>query len=97
MIVIKASRWLAEKIRRPSRWLALGALAAFGPKCVVCVAAYVGIGAALGLGGSEICGAPANSSDAWMSWLLIPGIVLGFSGFLSRRWLSRTLRVGKHG
>jgi hypothetical protein len=37
--------------------LAAGAFLALAPKCLWCAAAYAGFGAALGLGGPEICGA----------------------------------------
>jgi hypothetical protein len=54
----------------------------------MCLLAYAGIGAALGLGGPEICGAPAKSSEAWVSWLLIPGTIL-----VCHRWRMRSRRA----
>jgi len=86
------SRWLLEIIRRPRRTLAPVAFLALAPKCVVCVLAYGGIGAALGLGGPELCGAPASSPDAWASWLLMPGAALGFIALRPRRWCRDSTR-----
>jgi len=55
---------LTELCRRPWRGLAALALLILAPKCIACVAAYVGLGAALGFGGPELCGAPAEPSHA---------------------------------
>ena len=44
-------RRFAATRRRPFGWLATGALLAFAPKCLLCLLAYMGLGAALGLGG----------------------------------------------
>jgi MYXO-CTERM domain-containing protein len=63
---------------------------ALAPKCLVCVAAYAGLGAALGVGGREICGAPTNDPGAWVSWLPLLGVVLAGLGRLA----SRRSRVG---
>jgi len=71
---------------RAVRWLVPTALLALVPKCVVCVLAYAGIGAALGLGGPEICGAPTGLPGSWLSWLAVPGAALGAAGFLRFRW-----------
>jgi hypothetical protein len=46
------------------------------PKCLLCVLAYAGLGAALGLNGPEICGALPGSPGSWMSSLALPGAVL---------------------
>ena len=48
--------------QRTARWLAGLALMVAVPKCFLCVLAYAGLGAALGLGGPELCGGPAVSS-----------------------------------
>ena len=47
------------------RWLPLGAAAALAPKCVLCLGAYAGVGALLGLRlGPEFCRAPADPPKA---------------------------------
>jgi len=48
----------SPRFSRAVRWLLPAALPA--PKCLLCAAAYAGLGAALGLGGREMCGASAN-------------------------------------
>ncbi|ATC65001.1 hypothetical protein CMV30_14080 [Nibricoccus aquaticus] len=53
---------------RAVRWLLSAALLALTPKCVVCVAAYLGAGAALGLGGPQWCG-PATGASPAVSWM----------------------------
>jgi len=59
-----------EYPRRAVRWLWPTALLALAPKCLLCVLAYAGLGAALGLGGPEICGATTpGASVAWTSSL----------------------------
>jgi hypothetical protein len=77
-------RSLPDFRRRSSLWLAVSALLALTPKCLLCVLAYAGIGAALGLGGPEMCGAPAGSTGSWASALALSGITLGVVGFLGR-------------
>ncbi len=52
----------ASAVRRSSCGLALGGLAALVPKCALCLAAYAGLGAALGVGSREFCGAAEGSS-----------------------------------
>jgi len=54
------------------------------PKCGLCVAAYVGFGAAVGLGAPELCGASAGAPGAWTSALVAPAIALGGVGLLMR-------------
>lgn len=72
-------RWpWPEIIRRPLRWPAPLALLALAPKCLLCLAGYAGLGAALGLGGPELCGGPAGESGAWVSALALLGA--GFAG-----------------
>jgi hypothetical protein len=55
-----------SRVRRLGRSGRLGwvALAALVPKCLVCAAAYTGLGAALGFGGPELCGAPVPGALA---------------------------------
>jgi len=62
MIATTMLRRFAEMLSRRLRWLALGASVTLAPKCLLCVAAYAGLGAALGLGGRELCGAPAGAA-----------------------------------
>jgi len=51
------------------------------PKCVVCVAAYLGAGAALGLGGPEWCGVATGVSPA-VSWVTALALI-GAAGVVS--------------
>src|SRR5438105_1274863 len=69
----------AKSLRRTraARWLAPAALLALTPKCLLCVLAYAGLGAALGLGGPEICGASAGSPASWASSLAWLGGMVG--------------------
>ena len=61
------------------RWSAPLALLAVAPKCLLCLAGYAGLGAALGLGGPELCGAPAGEPGAWVPLLALLGA--GLAGF----------------
>jgi hypothetical protein len=66
-----------EFCRRTVRWLLPATLLALTPKCFLCVLAYAGLGAALGLGGPEICGASAGSPASWVSSLAGLGVAGG--------------------
>lgn len=58
-------RWPASFRHRPLAWLAAGAALVVAPKCLLCLAAYVGLATAVGLGGGrEICGAPSDPLHA---------------------------------
>lgn len=73
---------------RAGRWLLPAALLALAPKCVACVLAYVGLGAALGLGGPELCGGAADSAVWWpaaLAWLGGGGALVALSRRASRR------------
>jgi hypothetical protein len=74
------SLWLSIS-RRAVGWFLPTALFALMPKCILCVVAYAGLGAALGLGRSEICGATAGSWASSLAWLGVAG-GLGTFGFL---------------
>ncbi|HSI10236.1 MAG: hypothetical protein ACAH89_08780 [Rariglobus sp.] len=76
-----------EFSRRAIRWLWPAALLALAPKCVLCLLAYAGLGAAFGLGGPEICGAPAGFTTAWPTALAWLGVVMGVGtlGFFAHR------------
>ena len=71
--------------RRKSRWLRLLIVVPFfalTPKCLLCIAAYAGIGTALGTGGSELCGAGDNHAGSWIAalpWFAIAGVVAGLA------------------
>ena len=69
--------------RRLFRRLAPAALLMLAPKCLLCLAAYAGLGAVLGLGGPELCGAPVHG--AWWLWLPFLGVALGITGFFACR------------
>lgn len=75
----------SSRASRAVRWLLPTALLALTPKCLLCVAAYIGLGAALGLGGPEICGAPGGFTPSWASSLAWLGVTLGLGviGFLA--------------
>lgn len=63
--------------RHPLRWLSAVTLLGLAPKCVVCLAAYFGVGAWLGirLNSPELCGASASSGVAtWSAWLTAAAI-----------------------
>lgn len=65
----------SDPFRRAIRWILPAALLAIIPKCVVCLLAYAGLGAALGLGGREWCSAPATSGAPWS--LLLGCLLVG--------------------
>ena len=72
-------------IRRGVRWLLPAALLALAPKCLVCVLAYAGAGAALGLGGPEWCGAEkAGEAMLWTTGLAWAGVALAFFAAAAR-------------
>ena len=73
------SRPRAETFRGPIRWLSGAAIFALAPKCLVCLAAYAGAGAALGvkLGGPEFCGGSPGPSDGPIAWLALVGAGVG--------------------
>ena len=78
------------------RWLVSGAALALAPKCLLCLAAYAGIGAALGLGGPEICGASGRPLSLGTMWLVL--LAIGAIGLAARRChhlagISKTERV----
>ncbi len=52
------------------RWLLSAALLALAPKCAMCLLGYLGLGAVLGLGGNELCGAPSDPNRPWELLLL---------------------------
>lgn len=85
------------KLLRRLGWLPLAAGFALMPKCLVCLAAYAGVGALLGikLGGPEICGATASPAHEAIAWVTIAAaglISFGFGHLILHRLRRR--RVG---
>ncbi|MEO7414239.1 MAG: hypothetical protein ABIZ81_12870 [Opitutaceae bacterium] len=70
-----------EFSRRAFRWVWPTALLALAPKCLLCLAAYAGLGATLGLGGPEVCGGSNGGLGSWASSLAWLGLAGGLGGF----------------
>lgn len=72
---------------RAARWLAPAAALALAPKCLLCLAAYLGLGAALGIAGPEFCGAASSSAASWVALILGASVVIAgvFTLWLHRR------------
>jgi hypothetical protein len=89
----------AELSRRIARRLGPAALLAVAPKCLLCVAAYAGLGAVAELGGPELCGAPGALPD-WslgisaLAWMGFAGGLIGGGVFVGRR-VARSVGTGK--
>lgn len=80
---------LAELFRRLRGWLIPVALLALVPKCILCALAYAGIGATLGLGGTELCG--VNDADRPRETaLLVLSVTTGYLWLLARRNRAQT-------
>ncbi len=75
-----------DTVRGWLRWVSAAALFALAPKCLVCLVAYAGLGAALGLklGGPEFCGAPASPLTAVLPLLALAGAAVGIVLFRRR-------------
>jgi len=73
-----------KSFRRSIRWLLPAALLALMPKCFLCLAAYAGIGAVLGFGGPEICGATSSPMSLWVSAFVLGGGALSAIGLYVR-------------
>lgn len=73
----------AEYSRSAVRWFLPTTLLALAPKCLLCVAAYAGLGALLGLGGPEICGASAVSPVGWPTRVALASAGIGVSAILA--------------
>lgn len=77
----RAEVFSSNRARRAVRWLWPAALLAVAPKCVLCLVAYAGLGAALGLGGPELCGAVADETPwPWPSLLAALSAALALAG-----------------
>lgn len=81
----------AERVRRvPAsiRWLVSAAALALMPKCLLCAAAYLGLGAALGLGTPELCGGSRPGPTPW-TWAASAGALA--VSFVVLPWLHRRM------
>ncbi len=85
MTVTTKSRRPAKGSFRPFRWFGAVALFALAPKCLLCVAAYVGLGATWGISGREICGGAASPLAVWVPGLALLAATLGCLGLLAAR------------
>ena len=65
---------LVNLLFRRGLWLGTAATILIAPKCLVCVIAYAGLGAAIGIGGTELCGGPTDSPLARATLLSIPAL-----------------------
>jgi hypothetical protein len=74
---------------RTRSWLMPAVLLALAPKCLLCVAAYLGLGAVLRFGGPELCGASGNGAGHWLVWLPALGLTAGAIGLFVRSHLRR--------
>ncbi len=69
------------EVRSLHRWLVPAALLAAAPKCVLCLLAYTGVAAALGVGGPELCGAAPGGAGSWLAVFSVAGGLLGAALF----------------
>ena len=74
-----------ERFRRAVLWLVPAAALTLTPKCLLCLLGYAGLGAALGLGGPELCGAPTSQSHD-LPWLLAASSVMSVSSAVYFRY-----------
>lgn len=60
-------------------WLPVAVVLAAAPKCLLCLAAYAGVGALLGLklAGPEICGATASPLSGPIIWISVVASIGG--------------------
>ncbi len=72
---------LTGRSRRLARWVFPAALLALTPKCILCLLAYVGLGAVLGIRAPELCGATSGPRDMGWLWIAVPGAAMGFAGW----------------
>ena len=86
--IMTAMKRFRPKLKRLSRWLGPAAMLAVAPKCALCLLAYAGLGAALGLGGPELCGATES-----MHWTPVLLGSLGAAGFLLAKVIHRPTPV----
>jgi hypothetical protein len=75
---------VAAFFRQPFRPLAAVSVLALAPKCVLCLAAYAGLGALLGIRNREMCGA-AGPGLPWREALAGAALAAGVVGSVVRR------------
>ena len=71
------------KLERLRRWLTLAVLLAVTPKCLLCLAGWLGLLTLLGLG-PEICGASIELLAGPIAWFTMLSGAVGVATFL--RW-----------
>jgi hypothetical protein len=62
-----------------------GVLVALIPKCVLCVAAYLGLGTTLGWTSAEICGAPREAAMHGFAWPLVATVAVAMAVLATKR------------
>ena len=82
---------LRQHFVRARGWLIPAVLLALAPKCVLCLLAYAGLAAVLGLGGPEICGAVGDPTGHQAIWLVASGVAMGIA---TVRLIGRSHRSG---
>lgn len=80
---------IANILRRPWRALVALTLLVVAPKCVLCLAAYIGLGAALGLGGPEFCGTEPLASRTTLGIATALSALVGLTCLLMRKRVAR--------
>jgi hypothetical protein len=90
-VIMTATTRFPSAPERLRRWLVPVTLLTLTPKCVLCVLAYTGLGAALGLGGPELCGAVADPSSAAVLPLLV-ALLTATGRLFIHRILNRPIR-----
>jgi hypothetical protein len=70
-----------NRVHRAARWLLGIAALVLAPKCLLCVAGYIGLGALLGITGPEFCGVASTGAPGWRlpvigAGLLLVGVIL---------------------
>lgn len=89
MIVMTPSPRGRESGRWLFRWIVPGALVALAPKCVLCLAAYLGLGVALGGTGAEICGASGSEAIRSVAWLPAGILMLSLGAWVGLKVAAR--------
>ncbi len=83
-----SSRRVESEAGRRGWWRSFVALALFAaaPKCLLCLAVWLGLGTLLGVGGPELCGAVPGTVDAETVALYVgAGLALGALGYKALR------------
>lgn len=90
MTATTMSRSRGKRIARRLTWWAVAALVIATPKCLLCVAGYLGVAAALGLGAPALCGAHPSGNMTPVTVAAAAGVVLIVAA--GRHWSSRRAR-----